>query len=218
MKRSENSMFFPVLINLAKYPCLVIGGGTVAYRKVTTLQNFKARVTVVSPKICKPLQELSKKNKIKIIQKSYNKDHLKNFEIIFCATDNHKINLSVHEDCKAEKKLLNVADVPELCDFILPAVVKRGDLSISVSSQGKAPFYISEVKNKLNHVFPSYYADIVHIAGKFRANVIANKKLNSSRKKNEVFNRFFEINWKKVLEKNSKKKTLEYMRKIIREL
>ncbi len=218
MKRSENSMFFPVLISLAKYPCLVIGGGTVAYRKVTTLQNFNAKVTVVSPKFCKPLQELSKRKKIKIIRKSYHKDQLKNFEIIFCATDNHKINLTVHEDCKAEKKLLNVADVPELCDFILPAVVKRGDLSISVSSQGKAPFYVSEVKNKLNHVFPSYYADIVDIAGHFRANVITDKKLNSSRKKNDAFNKFFEINWKKVLEKNSKKKTLEYMRKIIEEL
>ena len=211
-------MFFPVLINLTKYPCLVIGGGNVAYRKVTTLQNFNAKVTVVSPKICKPLRELSNKNKIKIIRKSYHKDLLKNFEIIFCATDNHKTNLSVYEDCKAEKKLLNVADVPELCDFILPAVVKRGNLSISVSSQGKAPFYTSEVKNKLNHVFPSYYADIVDIAGDFRAKVFADKKLNTSKKKNDAFNRFFEINWKKVLEKNSRKKTREYLRKIIKEL
>jgi len=211
-------MFFPVLINLTKYPCLVIGGGTVAFRKVTTLQNFKAKVTVVSPKICKPLKELSKKNKIKIIKKSYSKDHLKNFEIIFCATDNHKINLSVYNDCKAEKKLLNVADVPELCDFILPAVVKRGDLSISVSSQGKAPFYISEVKNRLNHIFPSYYEDIIDIAGYFRANILADKKLNSFKKKNDAFNRFFETNWKKVLERNGKKKTLEYMKKIIKEL
>ena len=218
MKISDNSMFFPVLINLAKYPCLVIGGGTVAYRKVTTLQNFMAKVTVVSPKICKPLKELAKKNKIKFIKKSYHKNHLKNFEVIFCATNNHKINLSVYEDCKAERKLLNVADVPELCDFILPAIVKRGDLTISVSSQGKAPFYISEVKNKLNHVFPSYYADIVDIAGDFRAKVIANKKMNSPRKKNDAFNKFFEINWKKVLEQNSKKKTREYVREIIKEL
>jgi precorrin-2 dehydrogenase/sirohydrochlorin ferrochelatase len=211
-------MFFPVLINLTKYPCLVIGGGTVAYRKVTTLQNFNAKVTVVSPKICKPLKELSKRNKIKIIQKSYHKNLLRNFEIIFCATDNYKISVSVYEDCIAEKKLLNVADVPDLCDFILPAVVKRGDLSISVSSQGKAPFYISEVKNKLNHLFPSYYADIIDIAGDFRANVLADKKLNTSKKKNDAFNRFFEINWKKVLEQNSKKTTREYLRKIIKEL
>jgi len=218
MKISDNSMFFPVLINLAKYPCLVIGGGTVAYRKVTTLQNFKAKVTVVSPKICKPLKELAKKNKIKFIKKSYHKNYLKNFEVIFCATNNHKINLSVYEDCKAEKKLLNVADVPELCDFILPAVIKRGNLTISVSSQGKAPFYISEVKNKLDHVFPSYYADIVDIAGDFRAKVIANKKMNSPKKKNDAFNKFFEINWKKVLEQNGKKKTSEYVREIIKEL
>ena len=111
-------MFFPVLINLAKYSCLVIGGGNVAYRKVTSLQNFKAKITVVSPKICRPLKELSKKNKIKIINKAYQKDLLKDFEIIFCATDNPKLNLNVYQDCKKEKKILNVADVPELCDFI----------------------------------------------------------------------------------------------------
>jgi precorrin-2 dehydrogenase/sirohydrochlorin ferrochelatase len=210
-------MFFPVLINLSKFPCLVIGGGKVAHRKVTTLLNFKARVTVVSPKICKPLIELSQKNRIKIIRKSYNKEQIENFEIIFCATDNHKLNLNVYEDCKAENKLLNVADVPELCDFILPAVVKRGALTLAVSSQGKAPFYASEIKNKLNHIFPSYYSDIIEIAGKFRSNILTNRKFNTAKQKQKAFNKFSETNWKKVLERNGKKKTLEYVKKIIKD-
>ncbi|NNJ54381.1 MAG: bifunctional precorrin-2 dehydrogenase/sirohydrochlorin ferrochelatase [Ignavibacteriaceae bacterium] len=218
MKKRRKSMFFPVLINLNSLPCLVIGGGNVAYRKATTLLNFKAKVTVVSPKINESLKDLAKKNKIKIIKDSYKKNHLQNFEVIFCATDNSKTNLRVHEDCKAKKKLLNVADVPELCDFILPAIVKRGDLTLSVSSQGKAPFYAADIKNRLNHVFPDYYKDIIDIAGGYRSSVLSDKKFNNSKLKQNAFNKFFEVNWKKVLEQNGKSKTKEYLKKFIKEI
>ena len=218
MKSNENSVFFPILINLRKHPCLVIGGGNVALRKVTTLLNFKTKVTVIAPNICKPLKDLSKKNKIKIIQKSYHKDYLKKFEIVFCATDNPHINQTVSKDCERENKLLNVADVPELCDFILPAVVKRGDLTISVSSQGRAPFFAKEIKNKIDHIFPSYYKDIIDLAGNFRSEVLSNKKYNSPKIKEKAFMKFFMIDWKKVLEIEGKKKANEYMHKILKEL
>ena len=218
MKRNENSIFFPILVSLRKYPCLVIGGGNVALRKTESLLLYNAKVTVVSPKICKPLKDLSKKNKVKLIQKIYSKDLLENFEIIFCATDNKQINLTVARDCKEENKLLNVADVPELCDFILPAVVKRGDLTISVSSQGRAPFFAKEIKNKIDHIFPSYYEDILDLAGNFRSIIMKNKKLNSSKIKEKAFTKFFMIDWKKVLKNEGKKKASEHMNNILKNL
>ena len=218
MKRNENSVFFPVLINLRKYPCLVIGGGNVAFRKVTTLLNFNTKVTVIAPNICKPLIGLSKKNKIRIIRKSYNKSFLKKFDIIFCATDNPQTNQTVSKDCKQENKLLNVADVPELCDFILPAVVKRGDLTISVSSQGRAPFFAKNIKNKIDHIFPSYYEDIIDLAGYFRSIIMKNQKYNSTKIKEKAFMKFFMVDWKNVLANEGKKKANEYLRNILKEL
>jgi precorrin-2 dehydrogenase/sirohydrochlorin ferrochelatase len=218
MKRNEKSMFFPILINLRKFHCLVVGGGKVAQRKVNTLLNFNAKISVISPRICKPLKELSKINKIKIIQKSYHKDFLKDFEIIFCATDNQQINQSVYKDCKGENKLLNVADIPDLCDFILPAVVKRGDLSLAVSSQGRAPFFAAEIKNKLNHVFPSYYENIVDIAGNFRAKVLSSEKFKSSKEKQNALNKFFTINWKKVIEGEGKTGANKHLQKLLNDL
>ncbi len=218
MKRSKKTGFFPILINLGKFPCLVIGGGKVALRKVTTLINFNASVTVLSPMICKPLINLAEKSKIRLIKKPYNKLYLKNFELIFCATDNPGINLTVYNDCKAEKKLLNVADVPELCDFILPATIKRGDLSISVSSQGKAPFYASETRKKLEHIFPAYYKDISDLAAEYRSMVIGNKNLNSHKLKEEAFKKFFNIDWKNVLEQKGKASAIRYLRKISSDL
>jgi len=218
MKKNKKSIFFPILVNLHKLPCLVIGGGSVALRKVTTLLNFKIRVTVIAPNICKPLKELSKKNEIKIIQKSYNKDSLKKFDIIFCATDNPQINQTVSKDCKNENKLLNVADVPELCDFILPAVVKRGDLTISVSSQGSAPFYAKEIKNKLNNIFPACYEDIIKLAGDYRKMVLKSKKLKSPKDKEKAFSNFFLIDWQNVITTEDKKKQMNIYKNLCNEL
>lgn len=218
MKKSKISNFYPILINLQRLPCLVIGGGQVALRKVQSLLLYKANITVLSPKIIRPIREIIKSNKIKTIIKPYSKEYIKTFKIIFCATDNQKISKQVHNDCKLENKLLNVADVPDLCNFILPAVVQRGDLTISISSQGRAPFFAKEIKNKIDHIFPSYYEDIMNLAGDFRSIIMSNKKFNSPKIKEKAFSKFFMIDWKKVLKNEGKLKANVYMRNIFREL
>jgi len=218
MKKSKISVFYPILINLQRFPCLVIGGGEVAFRKIQSLLAYNAKITVISPKICNPLKKLIKTSKIKIIPHSYSKEYIKNFKIIFCATDNQKVSKQVHNDCKSVNKFLNVADVPDLCNFILPAVVKRGDLTISISSQGRAPFLAKEIKNKIEHIFPSYYEDIINLAGDFRSIIMSNIKFNSPKIKEKAFSKFFTIDWKKVLKNEGKKKAQEYMRNIFKEL
>ena len=92
MKKRKNSDYYPILINLQRFPCLVIGGGQVALRKVQTLLLFNAKITVLSPKICKPLKELIKATKIKTILKPYSKKYINNYTIIFCATNKSQIN------------------------------------------------------------------------------------------------------------------------------
>jgi precorrin-2 dehydrogenase/sirohydrochlorin ferrochelatase len=218
MNDKNNSIYYPLLLNLKKFPCLVIGGGNVALRKVISLLEFNARVTVISPKLCEQLYDLHQEGKIQIIQRYYSKEYLDNYKIVFCATDNPKTNQKVYQDCKDENILLNVADVPELCDFILPANVKRGNLTISIASQGKAPFYVKEIKNKLNHIFSSSYEDIIGLAGDFRKLLLSNKKYKSSKIKEKAFKKFFTFDWKEVLANEGKKKANEYMHQIFKEL
>jgi precorrin-2 dehydrogenase/sirohydrochlorin ferrochelatase len=218
MKKRETSNFYPILINLKRFPCLVIGGGEVALRKVQTLLLYNAKITVLSPKICTTLKKLISLNNIKIIRKPYSREYIKNFKVIFSATNNRKVNEQVHSDCSKENKLLNVVDVPDLCDFILPAVVKRGDLSISVSSQGSAPFYAKEIKNKLNHIFPDYYEDIINLAGYYRKLVMNSNKIKSFKQKDKAFKQFFLFDWKKILASEGKKKANEYVNNIFKEL
>jgi siroheme synthase (precorrin-2 oxidase/ferrochelatase) len=91
-------------------------------------------------------------------------------------------------------------------------------LTISVSSQGRAPFYAKEIKNKIDHIFPSYYEDIIDLAGNFRSTILRNKKFDSAKSKEKAFMNFFMIDWKNVLKNEGKKKANEYLRKFLKEL
>lgn len=215
MKNSVISNFFPILVNLERFPCLIIGGGKVAYRKVLSLQEFNAKITILSPKICKPLLELAEKSRIQIIKKYYSKEFIKKYKIIFSATDNPEINKKVRNDCTDEGILLNVVDNPALCDFILPANIKRGNLTVSISTQGQAPFYTKEIKKKLNTIITPIYGDIIDLAGEFRKQLLAKKK--TTKNKTKIFKEFASNNWEKILAENGKKSSKYYVQKILRE-
>ncbi len=217
MKNSVNSTFYPILVNLERFPCLIIGGGKVAYRKVSSLQEFNANITIISPRICKSLLELAKKNKIRIIKKYYSKEFIKDFKIIFSATDNPEVNKNVRVDCTKEGILLNVVDNPVLCDFILPANIKRGDLTISVSSQGKAPFYTKEIKKKIDAFISPVYSDIIEMAARFRKQLLSGSEAKSAKTKAKMFGKFTSENWEKILTENGKKSSGYYIKKILKE-
>ena len=215
MKNSVNSNFYPILINLERFPCLIIGGGKVAYRKVISLQKYNADITILSPKICKPLLGLAEKNRIRIIRRSYSKEFVKGYKVIFSATDNPEVNKMVRSHCTKEGILLNVVDNPALCDFILPANIKRGDLTISVSSQGKAPFYTKEMKQKIEEFISPVYSDIIELAAKFRKQLLTSGKVKSAKTKAKMFRKFTSVNWEKILTENGKKSSVYYIEKIL---
>lgn len=218
MKNNRGNFFFPVLINLQNFPCLVVGGGDVAGRKVLSLLDFNAHVTIVSPKVSKEIENLKKKGSLSIIKTEYDKKYLKGIKIVFCATDNPKINKKVHDDCKQNGILLNVADVPDLCDFILPANVRRGNLTISISSQGKSPFFVKEMKKKLNQIIPPVYEKISELAADYRKQVLSDQfGSKSANHKANMFRKFTDIDWESVVREKGKKKSKELLNVLLRE-
>lgn len=218
MKRISKPGYFPILVDLNKFPCLVIGGGKVAYRKVLSLQEFDADITIISPKFCNALNELAKNSKIKIIKKTYSKEHLKGFKVVFCTTNNKGINQTIYKDCSKEEVFVNVADAPELCDFIMPANIKRGDLTISISSQGKAPFFVKEIKKKLQLIITPGYSEIINLAAKFRHQVISIVKPKHKTARAKMFKKFTAVNWEKYMEEHGKKNSQRQIQKILNEL
>ncbi len=218
MRKDEKPGFYPIFISLDKMPCLVVGGGVVAGRKVLSLLQFNGDVTVISPRVSKLINNLFEKGKINLIKQRYSKDIIKSFKIVFCATNNAKINKKVHDDCKREGILINVADNPPLCDFILPANIKRGDMTVSISSQGNAPFYTKEIKKKIEGILSPVYKDIINLAGEFRRCLLNDKRVISTKDKTKMFRKFTSTDWEKVLTENGKTNPHHYIKKILKEL
>jgi siroheme synthase-like protein len=218
LKEDIQPNFYPILINLKRFPCLIVGGGKVALRKVLSLLEFNAAITVISPRLCKSLIELAELNRIKIIIKAYSKNFLKDFKIVFSATDNPEVNKSVRRDCTAEGILLNVVDNTPLCNFILPANIKRGDLVVSISSQGKAPFYVKALKKSLEEILSPEYRAITGLAGEFRKRLLAGNKAKSTRMKTIMFKKFLSVNWKEILANGGKDNPQIHIDKILDEL
>lgn len=152
--------YYPVLLDLKGKRCLVVGGGAVAYRKTCSLLKAGAKVLVISPVLTRPLLNFSKSKKICYIRSKYHKKFLKNVFLVIAATNKKETNLQISKDARLRGMLVNVVDMPSLSNFIVPAVLSRKDLIISISTSGKAPILSKKIKEDLKKLI-SGYAKIV---------------------------------------------------------
>ena len=150
----NNSMAkYPIFLELSGRRVVVIGGGMVAVRKAQSLLAAGARLVVVAPRIDKMMTALCKSKNAELIKSKYSKEYLAEAVLAIAATNNHQLNKQIYKDCQALEVLCNVVDVPELCDFYVPAVVKRGDLQIAVGTEGNCPAYAGHIRKKLEKIF-----------------------------------------------------------------
>ena len=160
--------YFPIHLEMQGRRCLVIGGGAVAERKVASLLEAGADVTVISPDTADTILRWSKEKIIELVARRYEPGDLAEFEIAFVATDDGAVNAQV---CKEARKLgvwVNAADDPAHCDFILPSVLRRGDLIIAVSSGGKSPALARTIREELETYFTEEYEFLANLAAEAR--------------------------------------------------
>ena len=144
---------YPIFLELSGRRVVIIGGGAVAVRKAQALLDAGARLVVVADRIDKMLTVLYKKKKAELIKSKYSKDYLAQAILAVAATNDHKLNRRIYKDCQKLEVLCNVVDEPELCDFFVPAVVKRGDLQIAIGTEGSCPAYAGHIRKKLEEIF-----------------------------------------------------------------
>ncbi len=147
------SEFYPILLRLKGKPVLVIGGGHVAERKVKSLLKYGAKVFLVSKALTYKLQELIKHKKVIFLGQDFCESHLVDKFLLIVATNDHLLNKSIAEKGRQKGILVNVVDQPSECDFIVPSVVKKGDLIIAVSTSGKSPFISRKIRERLESIF-----------------------------------------------------------------
>ena len=161
----------PIFINIRKKPCIVIGGGDIALRKINLLLKAQAMVDCLSPSFSRDIKNLSKDGHITLINKSFDQTDIKDYSIIIAATDDKSVNSLISSIAQDKKIPVNVVDSPELSSFIMPSIVDRSPLIIAVSSSGKAPVLSRIIRAKLETVIPSAYGILADIAGEYRQKV-----------------------------------------------
>ena len=179
---ADNSQYFPVCLKIAGRQCLVIGGGRVGERKVKGLLAHGALVRVISPELSEPLSALLRAGTIDWLARLYQEGDLAGAFLVIAATDDPAVQERVHAEAEARNILLNVADVPKWCNFILPATARRGDLAISVSTAGKSPALASTLRQALEVQFGPEYGVLVDILGALRDTVLASGKPHAENK------------------------------------
>jgi len=152
---------YPVFLELAGRRVVVVGGGAVAARKSQGLLDAEARLVVIAERISDMMTALCADRSAELIKSRYSKDYLVGAVLAVAATNDHQLNKQIYKDCQELEILCNVVDEPQLCDFFVPAVVKRGDLQIAVGTEGDCPAYAGHIKNKLEKLFTEKHGEFL---------------------------------------------------------
>lgn len=153
--------FFPAFLDISEKHIVVVGGGSIATRRVRTLLEFASDITVVAPDISDGLRGLVIEQAVIWIKDEYKKEYLYNKDIVVAATSNPEVNHMVHNDSKALEKqcgknmLVSIADDRNLCDFYFPSVVKMDDVVIGINSGGSSPRETKEVRKQIENILNS---------------------------------------------------------------
>jgi len=165
--------YFPVNLLIAGRKCVVIGGGRVAARKVATLLECGGAVELVSPELTEELQQQHRQGRLQWRARHYQPGDLAGAFLVIAATDDEGVQAQVFAEASAANQLINVADVPQRCNFILPALVTRGDLTIAVSTAGKSPALARRIRKQLAEAYGDEFGTVVEIMGLLRPVVLA---------------------------------------------
>ena len=160
--------YYPLYLEMNRRRCLVVGGGAVAERKIASLLEAGAKVTVISPDATETVARWSKNNSIQFLARRYQRGDVKGHELVFVATNDGSVNAQVHQDGKNQGVWVNAADDPEHCDFILPSVLRRGDLTVAISSGGNSPALARTIREELEIYFTQEYEQLAGLAAEAR--------------------------------------------------
>ena len=161
-------MTYPIFLDLTDRPCLVVGGGPVAERKVEALLGVGARVTVVSPVSSERLKAWEKGGSIRYVKREYQWGDLIGYQLAFVATDDGEVNAAVAWEGRERGVWVNAADDPANCDFILPSVLRRGALVVAVATGGASPALSRAIREELEAYFTDDYAVLAEVVGDVR--------------------------------------------------
>lgn len=162
---------FPIFLTLKDRPCIVIGGGAVASRKVNKLIEAGAKVTVISPEFTTALEEKGASNIISLQRRTFQPEDVADCYVVFAATDNAEVNANIAQLADKQNTPVNVADNPKLCSFIVPSILDRSPVTVAVSTGGASPVLARQLRMKLETMIPSACGRLAKMTEEYRGKV-----------------------------------------------
>lgn len=163
---------YPITLEMSGRRAVVIGAGPVAARKVQSLQEAGARVTVIAEHVQPMLEDAFQLPHVELVLSPYQKAYMVGATLAIAATNDLELNQRIFADCQELEILCNVVDQPELCDFFVPSVVKRGHLQIAVSTDGYCPAYAGHLREKLEEMFTEKHGQFLEVLNLARRKAI----------------------------------------------
>ena len=179
---TTNLTMYPVCLEISDKLCVVVGGGSVAERKILGLLTAGAQVKVISPLLTETLARLAEEGRIEWLAREYADDDLTGALLVFAATDNRDVQEAVRKEADRAGQLVNVIDAPERCDFHVPAVVRRGDLTLAVSTGGRSPAVAAMVRKELAERFGEEYGVLLDLISRLREQLLTGDGDSAERK------------------------------------
>ncbi len=202
-----NMKYYPVCLDVSGRRCVIIGGGEVAERKARRLMDCGAEVLMVSESLSPALQTMKAEGRLSHIRAEYSRDLIGGAFLVIGATDRADVNEAVSRDARKQGILVNIVDDPGRCNFILPALYRRGDLLIAITTGGKSPALAKRLRKEMARHFGPEYDIFLEIMGQIRGKIISrgyppekNRTLFESIIDSDIIGHIREKRWDKVRE------------------
>lgn len=205
--------YYPIHLDIRDRNCLVAGGGSVATRKTETLLDCGAKVTVISPQASGTLQELAQAGSIALKNRGYRSTDLQGIFLVIGATDDETLNQQISHDAETRNILCNIADRPEVCNFILPSIVHRGNLVITISTSGKSPALSKHLRKSLEDQFGEEYDHFLQLMGSIRKKLLSQSHEPEAHK--QLFNQLINNGLLDLIRDGKKKEINQLLRQTL---
>jgi siroheme synthase-like protein len=175
-------MFYPLFVDLTGKQVVVIGGGEIAERKVTALIEGGAHVRLISPRLTASLRALAGSGRVSVLERTYEPGDCKGAFLVISAASDSSVREAVWKETEEQGILLNTVDEPALCNVIMPAVVRQGDLTLAISTGGKSPALAARLREQLTGMYGPEYGRLLHLLGRLRPEIQKKVREISNRK------------------------------------
>ena len=193
--------YYPIFLDLNNQKVIVVGGGEVAERKIKNLLTYSCQIYITSPHLTPHLKQLVAKKKIHHIHYETLGTFMDDAFIVIAATDDPEVNTQIASQAKEHGMLVNAVDRPEDCNFIMPSIVRRGDLQIAISTAGKSPALAKKIRKEMQSMFGPEYGSLVELLGLLRIKLISQG--NPPSKNKAIFQKLVDSNLLELIKRGN---------------